>query len=128
MGFFAPCANLQPIYEHLLQIGKLKPIEGMITAPPPATPKTDNGWKEPAPKNEKQAPAQQNLLEQIGFMFHKHGQMLAAAIVFAELVKVDKNNVAGWCGLGTTLAKSAGQLVRKPFLVGATKAFSHALL
>ncbi|MCP4441031.1 MAG: hypothetical protein GY810_19075 [Aureispira sp.] len=65
------------------------------------------------------------LLEKAAFMFHKHGHNLASSMAFAVLAQKGSESAAVWCGLGSTLAKSAGQIVRKPFLEGAAKALKR---
>lgn len=113
-GFYAPLENLPKIQAHLQSMGKI------AGGNPEAQPKQEPQQEQPAQK-------QPHLLEQIAFGFYKQQQYLAAAMVFAELAKVEKESPAAWCGLATSLVNSAGMLVRKPFLEGAVKAFKRCL-
>jgi hypothetical protein len=52
------------------------------------------------------------------------GQPLAAALVWAELARGGMGSAQLWCGLGSALMQSRGQLVRRPFELWAGKVFN----
>lgn len=60
-----------------------------------------------------------------GMELFKAGQPLAAAIVWADVAYGGVSSAQLWCGLGSALMQSRGQLVRRPFELWAGKVFNR---
>lgn len=61
----------------------------------------------------------------VGMDLFRGGQPLAAALVWAELARGGVSSAQLWCGLGSALMQSRGQLVRRPFELWAGKVFNR---